>query len=130
MKIKIKQYAYEKKEIASKEIQLPTETSYYFETFIRRSIKITPEFTNYRKMLGDEDEEMYALNVICIYQYLQCKIEMFTILITDIENIYYSQKHEHKEFVTSLINGDFDERTKEQFNEDFNRVIKILKDGK
>ena len=111
MKLKIKQYEYEKKEIASKEIKLPTETSYYFETGIRRSIKIIPRY--------NKEEELYELTVICLYQSFQCKAEKFTINISDIEKIYYSQNHTHKEFVTGLVEGWFDKRTKEQFDIDF-----------
>jgi len=49
MKLQIKQYEYEKKEVASKEIQLPSETSYFFQTHIRRSIKIIPCYTTWKQ---------------------------------------------------------------------------------
>lgn len=126
MKLQIKQYKYEKKEIASKEIELPTDISYYFETGIRRSIKIIPRFTTWNKEQYNKEEELYELIVICLYQNFECKSEKFTIKISEIEEIYYSQKHNHKEFVTALIEGWFDKRTKEQFDTDFNNLFSEL----
>ena len=58
-----------------------------------------------------------------MYQSSECKIEKFTILARNIEEIYYSNKHEHKDFITALIDGEFDERTKEQFDADFNTIL-------
>lgn len=123
MILQIKQYEYEKKEIASKEIQLPTEISHYFETGIRRSIKIIPRFTTWNKEQYNKEEELYELIVICLYQSFECKAEKFTIRISDIEGIYYSQKHKYKELVTGLIEGCFNKRTKEQFDIDFDNTF-------
>ena len=123
MKLQIKQYEYEKKEIASKEIQLPTEICYYFETGIRRSIKIIPRFTTWNKEQYNKEEELYELIVVCLYQSSECKAEKFTIRTSDIEGIYYSQKHKHKEFVTGLIESWFNKRTKEQFDVDFDNTF-------
>jgi hypothetical protein len=123
MNLKIKQYEYEKKEIASKEIELPKETSYYFETGIRRSIKVVPRFTTWKKERYNKEEELYELIVICLYQSSECKAEKFNLRISELENIYYSEKDKHKGFVTALIEGWFDKRTKEQFEADFNNTI-------
>jgi hypothetical protein len=123
MTLKLKQYKYEKIEVASKEIQLPTEISYFFETGIRRSIKIIPRFTTWNKEQYNKEEELYELIVICIYQSQECKAEKFSLKASELENIYYSEKHKHKEFVTGLVEGWFDERTKEQFDADFNAVF-------
>jgi hypothetical protein len=123
MKLQIKQYEYEKKEVESKEIQLPSETSYFFQTHIRRSIKIIPCYTTWNKERYNKEEELYELVIICLYQSSECKIEKFTILARNIEEIYYSNKHEHKDFITALIDGEFDERTKEQFDADFNTIL-------
>ena len=119
MKLQIKQYEYEKKEIASKEIELPTTVSYYFETGIRRSIKITPKFTTWNKERFNKDEELYELQIICLYNSSECIAEKFTIRVKDIEEIYYSEKHKYKSFVDGLVNEWFDKRTQEQFEADF-----------
>lgn len=126
MKLQIKQYEYEKKEVASKEIQLPTETSYFFQNNIRRSIKIIPCYTTWNKERYNKEEELHELEVICLYQSFECKIEKFSILVRDIEDIYYSNKHEHKDFITALIDGYFHNRTKEQFDADINTILTKL----
>lgn len=122
MKLQIKQYEYDKREVGSKEIQLPTETSYYFETGIRRSIKIVPSFITKK-----EKKELYQLTVVCLYQSSECKAEKFNIRVKDIEDIYYSDDHKHNKFIYALIEGWFDQRTKEQFDEDLNNFISDLK---
>lgn len=126
MKITIKQYEYEKVEIEAKEIDLPTEISYYFETGIRRSIKITPVFTSWNKERFNKEEEVYVLDIICLYNSSECKAEKFSINVKDIEKIFYSEKHKHKSFIDGLVNEWFDVRTKEQFNEDFNYTMKQM----
>jgi hypothetical protein len=126
MKINIKQYEYEKKEVASKEIMLPDKTSYYFETGIRRSIKIIPHFTTRNREQHNKDEELYELEIICLYNSFQCKAEKFKIRISDIETIYYSENHEHKRFITALVEGWLQKRTKEQFEADFNYTFSEL----
>jgi hypothetical protein len=123
MNLKIKKYEYEKIEVESKEIQLPTETSYFFETSIRRSIKIIPRFTTWNEERYNKEEELYELIVVCLYQSFECKVEKFKIRVSEIEDIYYSEKHEHKRFVTALIENWFYKRTKEQFDADFEQVF-------
>jgi len=121
--MKIKQYKYEKKEVSSKEIELPKKVSFYFETGIRRSIKIIPQYTTWNKEQYDKEEELYELQVICLYNSFECKAEKFTIRINEIEEIYYSENHKYKEFITALIKGWFDKRTKEQFEADFKSIF-------
>lgn len=121
--MKIKQYEYEKKEVTSKEIMLPTETSYYFETGIRRSIKIIPHYTSWNKEQYDNEEELFELEVVCLYNSSECKAEKFTIRVSDIEEIYYLEKHEYNSFITALVEDWFQKRTKEQFEADFNHTF-------
>lgn len=127
MKLNIKQYKYEKVEIEAKEIDLPTEVSYYFETGVRRSIKITPVFTTWNKERFNKEEELYCLEIICLYNSSECKAEKFTINTKEIETIFYSEKHKYKGFVDSLVNDWFDVRTKEQFEADFNYTFEEMK---
>lgn len=117
--MKIRQYEWVRKEIESKEINLPKETSYYFETGERRAIKIIPKFTTWNKNY-DKEEELYELVVVCLYTSFECRAEKFTIRVSEIENIYYSDEDcEYKEFVVALVNDWFEVRTKEQFDADF-----------
>lgn len=127
MKLRIKQYEYQKIEVESKVIDLPTETCYFFETGIRRSIKIIPRFTTWNKEQYGKEEELYELEVICLYNSFECKAEKFKIQASSIEGIYYSKvgEHisEHRDFIVSLIDGDFYKRTKEQFDADLNDTL-------
>lgn len=127
MKLNIKQYKYEKLEIETKEIDLPTEVSYYFETGLRRSIKITPVFTTWNKEKLNKEEEIYCLEIVCVYNSFECRAEKFTINTTEIEVIFYSENHEHKRFVNSLVNNLFRVRTRELFEEDFNYAFNKMK---
>jgi hypothetical protein len=130
MKLAIKQYEYEKKEIESKEIELPTEITYYFETGVRRSIRIVPSFTTWNKERFDKEEEIYELQITCVYLSSKCIVEKFSIYPKDIEKIFYADKHKHKDFVTSLVHDWFDKRTKQQFETDLDEAIKQLKEEK
>ncbi len=126
MKLTIKQYKYEKVETDSKEIELPTEPMYFFETGIRRSIRIVPVFTTWNKELGKE-EEVYELEVTCVYRSFECRIEKFSLSINDIKELYFSEKsHHHKGFVEAFVNNWLDKRTKEQFESDLNSVISSI----
>lgn len=127
MKLSIKQYKYEKVVIEDKEIDLPTKESYYFETGVRRSIKITPNFTTWNKERFNKEEEIYSLDVILLYNSLECRAEKFTIPVKDIEAIFYSEKHKHKSFIDGLVNDYFDVRTKEQFDIDFGIIFNEMK---
>lgn len=123
--IKIRKYKYEKVEIESKEIELPIKPSYYFETGIRRSIKIVPEFDP----RPGKENELYQLKVVCLHSSFQCRAEMFTIQVSDIEKFYYSENKndfEH-DFVKGLVDGYFQERTEEQFDADFEYVYEKMK---
>lgn len=126
MKIEITQYEYEKVEIAKKEIEIPNVVSYYFETGVRRSIRMSPIFTTWNRKNYDKDEELYELEFLCLYQSSEFKIEKFKILASELESIYYTEKHKHKAIVTSLINGWFDKRIKEQFEADLNYMLTEL----
>ncbi|WP_370408836.1 hypothetical protein [Tenacibaculum dicentrarchi] len=121
--MEIKQYEYEKKEVSSKKVDLPTETSYFFETGIRRSIKIEPRYTTWNVERNDKPEELYELIVTCVYLSSELKLEKYNIRVNRIEEIYYSEKHEHKRLITSLVEEWLDERTKTQFQEDFNYLL-------
>ena len=128
MKLNIKQYKYEKKEIDSKEIELPTETSYYFETHIRRSIKIVPIFTTWNKDQFNKEEELYQLKITCVYLSYECKVEKFVLDLKEIERIFYADTDKNKDFVTALVSDWFDKRTKEQFEADLNQTIEEIKE--
>jgi hypothetical protein len=102
--------------------------SYYFETGVRRSIRIVPRFTNWNKERFNKEEELYELQITCVYLSSECIIEKFSLYPKDIEKIFYVEKHERKDFVTALVNDWFDIRTKEKFESDLNEAIRQLKE--
>lgn len=126
MKLNIKQYEFHKVEIQSQDIEIPTETSYFFETGVRRSIRIIPVFTTWNKERFNKEEELYYLDITCLYNSSETKAEKFRINISDIESIYYYEKHKYNGFVSSLVRDFFDVRTKEQFEMDLKLTIDKL----
>ena len=129
MKISIKTYKYEKVIINDCNFELPENTCYFFETGVRRSIKIVPVWTTWNKENGKE-EEIWSYDVTCVYRSFECKIEKFSISVSSIEELYQS-KGEKSEFIYSLLNNYFQKRTEEQFNSDLKSAIKeILDDNK
>lgn len=126
MKLNIKQYEYHKVEIQSRDIEIPTEISYFFETGVRRSIRIVPIYTTWHVFQYGKDEVLWYLDVTCLYNSSQTKAEKFRIDINDIESIYYNEKHKYHGFVRGLVNDFFDVRTKEQFENDLKLTIDKL----
>lgn len=123
MEIKIKQYEYQKTEINSKVIILPTKPIFYFETHIRRSIRIVPLYTTWQKNRFDKEEEIYELDFTCVYMSSEIKVERFKIRVSQIEEIYYLSDHKHKQIVVALVEDWLDSRTSEQFYSDLNFVL-------
>ena len=85
MKINIPLYKYKKVLVESNEIEFPDEPKYYFETGIRRSIRIVPVWTTWQIDQGKEKEEIWNYDVTIIRLNFECKIEKFTLSIGDIE---------------------------------------------
>lgn len=118
--MKIKQYKYIQQEVDSKEFDEPTEPVYFFETGIRRSIRIIPEVSAWV-----EEPKIYAYLVTCVYDSWECKIEQFNLHINDLEELYHTNQ-KHSEFVKCWIDGHFLKRDKERFDADLQYVISKL----
>lgn len=125
--MKVRQYRFEKIEVEAKEVELPKETTYYFETGVRRSIRIIPRFTTWNKTQFGKEEELYELEVVCVYNSFKCMVEQFNIQVSQIEDIYNNGSSNHHDFVVGLINGWFHRRTEEQFKNDLKTVIDKIK---
>ena len=120
MEIKIKQYKHQKVEVDSKVFELPEKETYYFETHVRRSIRIKPIFTTWNKERYNKEEELYQFIVTCVYLSFECKIERFNINVSDFDDL---SKIEKNELLNAWVLGWFDERTKEQFDSDLEHAI-------
>lgn len=128
-KIQLKQYKLEKIETDSKIFNIPNEDVYYFETGIRRSIKIEPVFSDW-----EEEPKVINFNVTMVYLSGECKIEKHIISIHEIEKIYEDRGHKHYIFLKSWILNHLDERKKEDFEEDLTEAVdtitELSKNGK
>ena len=126
--MEIKQYKYERVETSSKIWNVPIEPQYFFETHIRRSIMIKPIFSTWQKEQGKE-EEIYQLEIVCVYLSFKCKIELHKISVSDIEDLYDKDKTKEADLIRALIDGQLDIRTKRQFISDYNTAITTLNDS-
>lgn len=121
MKIQLKQYKHVKVETDSKDFELPEQSSYFFETHVRRSIRIIPEYTTWNKEHYNKEEELYRFHITCVYLSFECKIEKFTIDVSEFQrDITILEKNN---FINAWINGWFDIRTKEDFDIDLKQAI-------
>ena len=58
-----------------------------------------------------------------MYLSFECKVEKLTIRINEIEDIYYNPKANLYEYVKPLVDGYFNKRTQEQFENDLENAI-------
>lgn len=123
MKIEIKTYEYEKIEKTNTEFQIPDNTSYYFETGIRRAIRVIPLWTTRNVERNKLPEKIWKVHFTCVYSSWENKIETFEISVSEFENLYNSDK---SSIVKSFLNNDFNNRTKEQFEEDLRFAIENI----
>ena len=121
MKVQIKQYKHVKVETSSFDFELPEETSYFFETGIRRSIRIVPVFTTWNKEQYNKEEELYMFDITCVYLSFECKIEKFSVSVSDFEKD--KEIIEKNSFLGSWINGWFNKRTQTDFENDLKQAI-------
>lgn len=124
--IQLKQYEYQKVETNSKLFILPNTIEYFFETGIRRSIKVIPILTTWQKTQGKISEEIWKYKFICVYNNFEAKIEMFDIHVKDIEDNYYKPNSNMYNLIQPWVDKQFNIRTKEQFDADLNEVYQKL----
>lgn len=127
MKINLKTYEYKKIELSNTEFNIPDEISYYFQTFIRRSIRVIPIWTTWNKEQYGKEEEIFSYHFTCVYQSFENKIESFEISVSNIESLYNSDKSNgNSDLIKSLLNNDLNVRTKDQFEADLYNAIEEL----
>ena len=123
MDITLKAYEYHKVEKESKVVSLPEEPTYYFETFIRRAIRMIPIFTTWNMEQKNEPEYIYRYHFTCVYRSMENKIESFCISVNDFENMYYSEK---QNLIKGILNDELLHRTKENFEGDLQAALEAL----
>jgi hypothetical protein len=125
MKHSIKTYKFEKVEISSTEMEIPEQPLYCFQTGIRRSIRIIPEYTTWNMERFNKEEEIWRLNVTYVYRNFENKIEMFNFQLRDLEEMVNNNKDSYN-IGNMLLHKDYHLRTKEKFEEDLNAVISAI----
>jgi len=124
MKVKVPIYKFVKELVEDNEFELPDEESYYFETGIRRSIRIIPIWTTW-KHEKQEPEIIFQYHITMVYKSFENKIESFIISATSgLSDLYKEDNKSNKaSIIQSLFKGWLDKRTKEQFEADLNSTI-------
>ena len=119
--MKITTYEYKKVAISNTEIFIPEKPFYCFQTGIRRAIRIIPKFRNE----SSNKEDLYGLEVTCVYQSFECIVEKFEVSVGMIEDyINRNEKCKAAEISRMLLDEDYYIRTEEQFNSDLESVLK------
>lgn len=123
MKTKIEKWKFVKQIETGVEVELPDEIEYHFQTGIRRSIAIIPEWTSWQKDRGKE-EEIWKYDFICVYDDFKCKIEKASIQVSQISSLLQNDKDSYS-LVDFLVNekGEYTVRSKERFMADYNKVL-------
>lgn len=130
--MKISKYKYEKVKVSDVEFDVPQEPVYLFETGVRRSICITPEWTTWQQERFDKPEEVWSLNIVCVYLSFCCRIEKHSVQVSQIESIINSNPDRATTkdvwpIVMLLLDKTALARTKEQFDIDLDIAIRQIK---
>ena len=125
MKTKIEVYKIQKVLDKDFEVDLPDKPCYFFETGIRRAIRIIPIWSTWKKQKGEE-EIIWQYHITCVYRSFENKIESFTVSATSgLSDIYQSDKSHP---LKSFMDGWLDNRTEQQFMTDLQSAINNLND--
>lgn len=144
--MELKKYKFEKVATASKFWEVPTEPLYLFETGIRRAISIVPNWTTWNMKTNKEPEYIFDLDIICVYQSFEARIEAYSISVSSIEDLYHKEVKGNyggpQSVIKFLVDLDsygtkdeqgndtgtmfYGQRTKEQFESDFQCCIQSM----
>ena len=125
-KIKVLQWMYEKKQVEH-EFDIPTETTYWFKTGQRFSLKLVPILTKWHMENENKPEEIWKFHCVLVYGSMQNKIEAIDIQLSGIPDILRTGSGIYYDVVNIILNKNGEPRTKKEFNADFNNVLKNIK---
>lgn len=128
MKHIIKTFKYVREEGHEIEFEMPTETIYLFETGVRRSVKIIPQYTTWLvDTKGKDKEEIWRYDFICVHNSFESKMYKESIQVHEFERLYNSNERSiEKGLLELLVSGHGLKRTEEQFESDFNECLRKL----
>lgn len=120
--IRVKMHEYVRVEKPDVPVEIPEVPVYYFQTGIRRAVRIVPEWTTWNKEQG-KDEEIYNLKVTCVYRSGENRVETFSVPLHRFADYLGGGSSKDQCSIPLLLERGGDERTKEQFDEDLNAVL-------
>lgn len=132
MKLAINKYKYEKVLDTSSEVEIPEVPEYHFQTGIRRSIAIIPEWTTWQKENFNKPEQVHTLVFICIYGNFENKVEITRCSVENLRDYLTSTINKTDSSIVNFFLNERDEyttRTKEQFMADYNNAITKFTDN-
>lgn len=125
--LKVKKYKIERVLQDEFIFKLPTKPLFLFQYGIRRSIKIIPQWTNWNKENG-KDEEIWRLDFVIVKGSFENSINKIEIQTSRIEDSYMIGKGDYYDLLE--ITNNYSERnirTEEEFNKDFENVLNNLR---
>ncbi len=127
--MKITTYKYEKVPVKDTEIFIPNKPFYCFQTGVRRSVRMIPEFVTWDTDPINKKGGVYALNVTCVYLSFECIIEKFTIIVNRIEDHVNGEgKSMEAQISNMLLHENYYVRTEESFNNDLKVALSKIKE--
>lgn len=123
MELKVKTFRYERVEVTSSTLVVPEAPAYYFQTGIRRAVRIVPVWTTWNKEQYDKEEEIWKLRVTCAYRSGESRAEVFEVQVARLEDLLNADKDPYNVARLLYGSGSGEERTKEQFDADLAAVL-------
>ena len=120
--IHVKMHEYVRTERPDVPIEIPESPVFYFQTGIRRAVRIVPQYTTWNMEQHGKPEEIWSLKVTCVYRSFQNKVETFDVHLAALPELIDSK--DQYNVARLLLDADSaDVRTKERFEEDLDAVL-------
>jgi len=106
--MKITTYKYEKVPVKDTELFIPEKPFYCFQTGVRRAIRIIPKRITWDNQPNVNRGDIYELNVTCIYGIFECKVEKFSVPLSQMEDhINYKETSKGANITRMLLEEDY-----------------------
>jgi hypothetical protein len=128
----IKLYEFQKVQTGTKEIFIPEEPFYCFQTGVRRAVRVVPIKSTIDMPWSEpllKKGAITHLEFTAVYRSFKCRVEKFTISMTQISDSIggINLSNPLQGYVDMLVEEDWFERDEERFNLDLESVITILR---
>lgn len=110
------------------EVELPTETCYYFITGERKAYKVVPHFKDWE----GGDGTVWEYKIVQVGLSFECTVEQWVVRVSAIPNLLEKDENSNarsRRIVKRMVNNpERGVRTKEQFEKDLQRAIDKFKE--